>query len=171
MRLSFLSAVLFLSTITLAFGQDTNFPAGPQYLLTGSPLFALPIATPTLAITGPPLQTGADNATADLIAGAENHTVIPQLPPAPSLYPIYYGEHWVREVEGNSAAPTSELPPTELSGNFLNTAVEEASIAQTLRARGNIVAFRRSGAYAKTRVLRLARVYTNADINRLRAGS
>jgi hypothetical protein len=171
MRISFLSAVLFLSTITLAFGQDTNFSAGPQYLLTGSPLFALSIATPTLAITGPPLETGADTATADLIAGAGNRTEVPQSPPPPNLYPIYYGEHWVREVEGNSAAPTSELPPTELYGNFLNTVVEEASIAQTLRARGNIVAFRASGAYTRARVLRLARVYTNSYINRLRAGS
>ena len=171
MRLSFLSAVLFLSTITLAFGQDTNFSAGPQYLLTGSPLFALPIATPTLAITGPPLQTGADNATADLIAGAGDHTVIPQPPAPPNLYPIYYGEHWVREFEGNSAPPTSELPPTEFAGNFLNTEVEQVSIAQTLRARGNIVAFRGSGAYPRARVLRLARVYTNADVDRLRGGS
>ncbi|HXM68770.1 MAG TPA: hypothetical protein VN911_18730 [Candidatus Acidoferrum sp.] len=171
MRLSFLSAVLFLSTITLAFGQDTNFPAGPQYLRTGSPLFALPIATPTLAITGPPLQTGADTATADLIAGAGNRTEVPQSPPPPNLYPIYYGEHWVREVEGSSAEPPSELPPTEFAGNFLNTEVEEASIAQTLRARGNIVVYRESGSYPRARVPRLARVYTNADINRLRGGS
>jgi len=171
MRLSFLSAVLFLSTITLAFAQNTNFPAGPQYLLTGSPLFALPIATPTLAITGPPPETGADTATADLIAGAGNRTEIPQPPAPPNLYPIYYGEHWVREVEGNSAAPTSELPPTEFAGNFLNTEVEEASIAQTLRARGNIVAYRESGTSTRARVLRSARVYTNADINRLRGGS
>jgi hypothetical protein len=171
MRLSFLSAVLFLSSITLAFGQNTNFPAGPQYLLTGSPLFARPIATPTLAITDPPLETGADTATADLIAGAGNRTEIPQPPAPPNLYPIYYGEHWVREVEGNSAAPTSELPPTEFAGNFLNTEVEETSIVQNIRARGNTVAFRGSEAYARARVLRLARVYTNADIDRMRGGS
>ena len=41
MRVFLVCTLLAFSTVGLAFGQDTNFPNGPQYLMTsGSPLFA-----------------------------------------------------------------------------------------------------------------------------------
>ena len=48
-------ASLFCFLIALAgisAAQDTNFPVGPQYLITGdSPMFLHPIATPTLSLS------------------------------------------------------------------------------------------------------------------------
>jgi len=82
-----------------AFGQDTNFASGPQYLMThGSPLFAQPLSTPSLSLAGPPLEVGADNATARLIAGAENQTV--SLPPADAL------PRWISFIS-TTACPSS----------------------------------------------------------------
>jgi hypothetical protein len=49
-------------------------------ITTASPMFARPISTPTLSFASPPLEVGADNATARVTAGAENQTVL--LPPA-----------------------------------------------------------------------------------------
>jgi len=77
MRVSLCSMLFLLSTLGIAFGQDTNFPAGPQYLMNGSPLFARTISTPSFALTDPPLQVGASNATGVLIAGAGDQTVLP----------------------------------------------------------------------------------------------
>src|SRR5712671_2722265 len=95
-------AVLVVPAATSLFGQDTNFPNGPQYLLTGSPLFARPIATPTMTLQDPPLEVGADNAAGVLIAGAENHTVLPPdlaALPKIDLLPIYYGVVPVSDIE------------------------------------------------------------------------
>jgi hypothetical protein len=170
MRIPFLSVLVFLSTIPLAFGQDTNFPIGPQYLQVGSPLLAVSIATPTLAITDPPLEKGADNATADLIPGARNQTVVPQFPP-PNLLPVYYGEVLPRAVEANSATSTSEISLTEITENLSTTGVEEASVIQELRARGDQIVFVAAGVYRRANTIHLARVYTNADIDALRGGS
>src|SRR5215469_8265430 len=50
MRLSLV--LLFLSLAGFSFAQDTNFAQGPQYLIVnGSPIFAHPIATPTVSFS------------------------------------------------------------------------------------------------------------------------
>src|SRR6202041_3496534 len=134
--------LLAFSMLGLAFGQDTNFPNGPQYLITsGSPMFARPIATPSLALTGPPLETGADNATGVLFAGAANQTLLPPLAvalPSFDLFPIFYGPSQPQVIEISSA----EAPA-------------EASAA----------------AHSKAAAGHASHIYTNADIDRLRGTS
>jgi len=52
MRLSLV--LFFLSLAGFSFAQDTTFSQGPQYLIvTGSPMFLRPIATPTLSFSSP----------------------------------------------------------------------------------------------------------------------
>ena len=49
-----LLCVLAIPLVGLSFAQDTNFSAGPQYLVTtGSPMLIQPIATPSLSLNAP----------------------------------------------------------------------------------------------------------------------
>ena len=78
MRLSFCCTLILLSGIGTALAQDTNFATGPQYLMNyGSPMFAHPISTPSLSLSGTLLEVGASNATAGLAAGADTQTAAP----------------------------------------------------------------------------------------------
>src|SRR6202035_701944 len=103
MRVPLFCTLLILSALGMAFGQDTNFAQGPQYLMNqGSPLLARPISTPSLSLNGPSLEVGASNATADLTAGAGSQNVVPPSPdrlPAVNLFPIYYGEPPISVIE------------------------------------------------------------------------
>jgi hypothetical protein len=107
MRICIYCTLIFISAA--AFGQDTNLSAGPQYLITtGSPMFARPISTPTLSFASPPLEVGAENATARLTAGAENQTIL--LPPADALpqvdfFYFYYGTLLLSVIEISFAEP------------------------------------------------------------------
>src|SRR5580700_273267 len=87
----FFGCTLLVLSLATAFGQDTTFATGPQYLMQGSSLFARPIETPSLSLPGPTLEVGASNATVTLLAGASNQTVVPVRPPDANLFPIYYG--------------------------------------------------------------------------------
>src|SRR5258707_6606272 len=94
MRVAYVFTLLIFPAAVLVTGQDTNFGQGPQYLMNGSPVFARPISTPSIALEGPPLEVGASNATGVLIAGAQNKTVLPPADgalPSINLFPIYYG--------------------------------------------------------------------------------
>ncbi|MGA8837205.1 MAG: hypothetical protein WB538_16365, partial [Candidatus Sulfotelmatobacter sp.] len=117
MRICLWFSLIVLSAVGAAFGQDTNFATGPQYLMTqGSPLFAQPLSTPSLSLAGPPLEVGADNATARLTAGAENQT--DSLPPADALpqvdfFYFYYGMPPLSVVEisfAETSTASRELP-------------------------------------------------------------
>ena len=171
MRVSLCSMLFLLSILGIAFGQDTNFPSGPQYLMNGSPLFARSISTPSIALTDSPLQVGASNATGVLIAGAGDQTVLPPAAdalPRTDLFPIYYGTRQPIVIE-ISFAP--ELSSNEFPASFLDTGVADMTTIETLRARGYGVTIVEGAAYGKTHTRRAARVYTNADIDRLHNGS
>src|SRR5437660_11261405 len=96
MRVSFhctsLGTLLVLLALGTAFGQDTNFAAGPEYLMQGSALFARSISTPSRSLTGRPLVAGASNATESLVAGADKQTAAAPRPPYVSLVSLYYAE-------------------------------------------------------------------------------
>jgi hypothetical protein len=177
MRFSLGCAVLVLFALGIAFGQDTNFSSGPQYLMNpdsvknGSTIFARSISTPSISLTGPPLEVGASNATGVLIAGAENQTVLPPNPataPAVDLLPIFYGR---------AAAGVIEISfPSEPSGNLpaagtLDTGVWQMTTAQALRERGYGVTLAEAAVYGKAHVRHATRLYTNADVDRLHSGS
>jgi hypothetical protein len=169
MRVS-LCSMLVLSAFGIAFGQDTNFPSGPQYLMNGSPTFARSISTPSMTLTDPPLQVGASNATGVLIAGAENQTVLPTNPaaqPSIDLFPIFYGTPAASVIEISSP---SEPSSDQLPASILDTGVGEITTAQALRERGYGVTIVEGAAYGRAQTRRAARVYTNADIDRLHSG-
>lgn len=165
--------LLAFSMLGLAFGQDTNFPNGPQYLMTsGSPLFARAIATPSVALTGPPLETGADNATGVLFAGAENQTVLPPLAvalPSFDLFPIFYGPSRPQVIEIRSAEGTSAA--SELPSSIRESGVVQMTTAQALNDRGIGVTVASAAAHSKAAAGHASHIYTNADIDRLRGTS
>jgi hypothetical protein len=175
MRISFccIATVFALgAALVSAFGQETNFANGPQYLMTsGSPLFAQSISTPSMSLSGPPLEVGADTATGDLIAGAENRTALPASAmtlPQVDLLPTYYGgaPASVIEVGMNEASPHANLP-----ASILDTGVWQLTTVQALRELGYGETLVEAAGFNKARIKRATRTYTNADVDRLHGGS
>lgn len=160
---------VFLFSMVLAavaFGQDTNFSTGPQYLITTpSAQFLRPIATPTLSLSASsPVSTSE--------ASVESQTT-----PAPQYQPdlsrVYWGDDWVRYVRGeSSAAASSEIEITSpqttppLPSSFLETGVTRVTDAQSVEASGYGVTLGEVSSYWKAK-RHTPRVYTNADIARL----
>src|SRR5580700_12250835 len=90
MRILALPCIL-LFLIGSAVAQDTNFAAGPQYLLTGSPLLAHSIATPTLSLDAPLPPVEPASISIPEAATEVPFTTNPQLEHQADLIPIYYG--------------------------------------------------------------------------------
>jgi hypothetical protein len=169
-----LLSLIVLSAMGAAFGQDTNFATGPQYLITHGPtMFAQPISTPSLSLAGPPLQVGATSATAELTAGAEDQTA--PLTPSDALPPVnffsfYYGTYFgmpasnVIDISFKGPSPVrSELP-----ASILDVGVWQITTPQALRERGIGVTLPEAAAYGKAHPRHATHVYTNADIDRLK---
>jgi hypothetical protein len=178
MRISFCGVfcctLLLLSTVGIAFSQDTNFPTGPQYLINSdptsqaSPLFARSISTPSLSLNGPPLEIGAENATAGLVAGADNQATSPQPQPETESFPAPNSAPEASVIEITSPA---ESPKVEIPASILDTGVWQVTTPQALREQGYGVTLAQAAAYAKAQTRHTTRVYTNADIDRLRGSS
>jgi hypothetical protein len=168
--------ILALGLAGTAFAQETNFASGPQYLMTtGSAMFARPISTPSTSLSGPPLEVGASDATGVLIAGAATHYELPPVAvvlPKIDLFPIFYGDAPVSDIEVRFPKPTEnagsgpQLPPRIGDGG-----VWQATTAQELREGGYGMTEAEAAAENKKSGARSTRVYTNADIERLRGGS
>ncbi|HTC49418.1 MAG TPA: hypothetical protein VK722_19005 [Candidatus Aquilonibacter sp.] len=175
MRVYVASLVVVLGILGAAFGQETNFARGPQYLMnSGSSLFARSISTPSTSLSGPPLEVGASTATAGLTAGADDRDVSVSTPdalPHVNFSSIYYGTNQAvpaSVIEISSSVGTSH---TELPASILDTGVLQITTAQTLRLRGYGVTLGEAAAYDRAHAVRAKRVYTNADIERLHKGS
>ena len=89
MRLASFCFLLFvLAGISAA--QDMNFAVGPQYLMTsGSPMFARPIATPTLSLDAPLPSLPSLPEVGPPVAD-QPFVPNPEIQ-GPDLLPIYYG--------------------------------------------------------------------------------
>ncbi|MFZ0957314.1 MAG: hypothetical protein WAN60_13290 [Candidatus Sulfotelmatobacter sp.] len=166
-----------LLLIGSAVAQDTNFAAGPQYLLTGSPLLVHSIATPTLSLDAPlpPVESASfdfPEPTAE-VPTAVPFTTNPQLENQADLIPIYYGvpnyyaavapsvvEISFPEGTGSSAA---------LPGSIVETGVTEFVDAQTLRLSGQGIGIAEAAVYWKIHKLPARRNFTNEDVKRLHA--
>lgn len=197
MRVSFCCkfiGMLFVLSLGVVFAQDTNFATGPQYLMNPDPtnhassLFARPISTPSLSLTGPPPVTGASNATEGLIAGADTQTFVPQPHPAVNLSTIYYTEvspsdltlSFLAEPFPGLPQQTSPILPAEpspirppepssdqLPPSILDNGVWQMTSIQALRERGYGITLAEAAAYDKARTRHATHIYTNADTNRL----
>jgi hypothetical protein len=151
--------------------QDSNFPLGPQYLITsGSPLFLRPIATPSLSLSSSELQP--QTSTVQPTSAVEDetfHTVASILDDDRGTYllSVYYGLPRVSVVEIASPQPgeSNTARPHESS---LEVGVVEITSRKALREGGYGVILPEARAHPKSQAPSGRRVYTNADVERLR---
>jgi hypothetical protein len=153
----------------VATAQDTNFPTGPQYLMTyGSPLLLHSISTPSLDLNAPPVNM--------LPQASSEEQPVPA--PAPlqggaDLRRIYWGEPAaavsssdnVSEIE-ISSPQTAPMLPTGL----LDVGVTEITDEQSLAQRGYGMTLAEVAAYSKAHHAHAAHVYTNEDLAHLHGG-
>ena len=174
MRILTLSFCLLCLT-ACSFAQDTNFGAGPQYLLTGSPLLARSIATPTMSLDAPLPPVEPTSINVPEAATGVAYTTNPLLEHQADLIPIYYGvdNHYgvssaVVEVSFPEGAPESLAAlPTSIAENGVTELVD----AQALRIRGHGVTVAEAAAYWKNHKLPARHNFTNEDVKRLHAAS
>jgi len=176
MRLgSFFCLLTVLSGICAA--QETNFPVGPQYLMTnGTPMFARPLATPSLSLgEALPTSAAAESETSNGVQVSTGSTISNQA----NLFPIYYGRPEPAElsaelsvVEAAEGQPTvieisSTAPLRNLPASILDTGVTGLTNAQSLRERGYGISLGDAASYWKTHKPHVPRVFTNRDVERL----
>jgi hypothetical protein len=173
---SVLCGILILGfAIATALAQDTNFSSGPQYLATGaSSIYARPISTPTLSLSGPPIQVGASDATGVLIPGAADEYLSPPRAvalPKIDLFPIFYGDAPVSNTEINFYERSGEASAVKPQpSSILNIDVSQEATPKALRERGYGVPLGDAASFDRTHTRHAVRVYTNADIDRLLRG-
>ena len=174
--------------------QDTNFPVGPQYLMTfGSPLFAGPIATPSLSLETALPEAGTSEPSATQIPTEQYQTISNTLELQRQQYlpSVYWGTPLVSVVEISFREPEGEgSPHPALPASITESGVIALTDANALRQRGYGVKLRarwrlgralRERGYGVTlpeaaqhwkgRQGGAPHVYTNSDIERLRNGS
>jgi len=102
--------IVFLTFVGYALAQDTNFPAGPQYLITnGSPITLRPIATPSLSLGEAQIFAATVGATETLAEA------VPSSPSGPSdtfLGNVFWGEHKSADIV-NRRLETPSMTPSE----------------------------------------------------------
>jgi hypothetical protein len=156
---------LMLVLVGVSAAQETNFAVGPQYLMTsGSPLFARPIATPSLSL-------GESRATViggtSEVSGDSGTITTPGLQGQADLFPIYYGVPRVSVIEISKPEVSARTFPASIT----NVGVMEITDLQSLRLRGFGVTLPEAASYWKTHKRSTSHVYTNSDIERLQHGS
>jgi hypothetical protein len=171
MRIHSILALLLL-LVGISAAQDTNFPTGPQYLMTfGSPLFARPIATPSLSLDSPPFPEVGPTA-----AVAPSSEAVATTPTErqylvnlqPNLFPIFYGQPRLSAVavsfnEGGEEESASSRP---ILAGIADSSVVALIDVQSLRERGYGVTLPEAARYRGAHKASAAHHYTNADIER-----
>lgn len=152
--------LLVLLVAAMCSAQDTNFAAGPNYLITATDAkFLRPIATPSVSLDAtlpgiPSLpQSGAAVADEPYISNLDAEH-------QPNLFPIYYGYPEIPVIE-LAGTPAIEPPPSMHDTGF---AVTDST---PLRELGYGMTVGEAAAFWKTHKRTAPRVYTNADIQRL----
>jgi hypothetical protein len=161
MRLGTLCCLLF-ALMGISGAQEMSFPMGPQYLLiSGEPMFAQPIATPTLSLETPlpPIPSLPE---VGPVIGNQPYIENPKLQQGPDLFPIYYGYPMPSVVE-----LVSTEPPRELPASIVDPGVAGITNAQSLREQGYGVPLGETASFWKAHKPHAPRVYTNADVERL----
>ncbi len=160
MRLGSLFCLL-LTVVGVSAAQDSNFPTGPQYLITGSSEFARSISTPTLSLNSP-LPPIPDLPEIGPVIGEQPYITNPALAQQPDLFPIYYGYPMASVVELGDTEPPRELPIS-----IVDPGVAGMTTPQSLNESGYGVPLGDTASYWKTHKAHAPRVYTNADVERL----
>jgi hypothetical protein len=165
------SLCLLLVLAEWSAAQDTNFPVGPQYLITsGESLFLHPIATPSLSFgSQPALSEGA----AEVTAKADEETIeavsaVLDVQRQTFFPSVYYGVPEVGVVEIAFSEPAAGEASVSVPSSIFTAGVVEFISPQALRERGYGVTLAEAAARWKTHTLRARRVYTNEDVERLR---
>ena len=173
MRTRLFGCLLVLAGVSAA--QDSNFAVGPQYLMNyGSPIFARPIATPSLSLDSSSLDRSgkASETTAQNVVAREENEMVPAIPeflPQADLFPIYYGAPSVSFISLNFPEPSEKSASLHpLPVNLIESGVVEITDMQSLRLRGYGVTLPEAAAYWKAHHVPQSRVYTNADTERMR---
>ena len=161
MRLGTLCCLLF-ALMGISGAQEMSFPMGPQYLLiSGEPMFAQPIATPTLSLETPlpPIPSLPE---VGPVIGNQPYIENPELQQGLDLFPIYYGYPMPSVVE-----LVSTEPPRELPASIVDPGVAGITNAQSLREQGYGVPLGETASFWKAHKPHAPRIYTNADVERL----
>ena len=139
--------------------KDTNFSAGPQYLITTpSPLFLRPIVTPSLS-----LQAAATSSTgeSETYVGTEIAPT-PSLPTHTDFSRIYWGEPPVSEIQISGSPAPRNLPMS-----IFDSGVTGSTYLQGLSSAGYGSEPGPAADYSKTHKGHASRIYTNRDVERL----
>ncbi|HEY6338125.1 MAG TPA: hypothetical protein VIW68_06495 [Candidatus Sulfotelmatobacter sp.] len=168
------SFLLFFTALSAAqsAGQDTSFNSGPQYLLTGSPLLARSLATPSLSLDVPLSPVPSDTIPVPESSAGVPYTTNPELAHQADLIPIYYGEpNYYRVPEASvvelSFPEGATAAPAALSASIAEDGVTQFIDPQVLRVQGIDVPLGDVAAYWKTHKPLAQRNYTNEDVKRL----
>ncbi len=120
-----------LVLVGFSFAQETNFSAGPQYLVTtGSPMLLRPIATPSLSL-GEMQPVAASVGTYETNAGP---TAPSSASPSDSfLGGVYWGEHQSTEMVGRRLE-TPSMAPSDTAWYMNSVASQSVSALTTVPA-------------------------------------
>jgi len=161
-----------LSCVAACSAQDTNFSQGPQYLMNyGSPHFLHPIQTPSLDLSAP--RAESPNAPATEHTGQPDSPGFGGLLDESQVDQVYYGV----QPNGLPLPPSSTVVEIVLAGPaspagsaIFNAGVGAIANSSSLHDQGYGVSLAEDAAYWRAHKPHAARVYTNADIERLHGG-
>ena len=177
---------VFLAIPAMVFSQsaDTNFSTGPQYLMnSNSPNLLRPIATPSLSLSAP--LVAVPTASPEEGSGEPHTPAFPDLQTQSQIDRIYWGvsgipNRQVAETPSQAIEDTAEdssvielsasQPSQPLPAHLLEVGVTSFADAGSLREHGYGMPLGDVAAIVKANKRPAARVYTNADINRLHGG-
>jgi hypothetical protein len=150
-----LGFVLILGGVAVAQQPETNFPVGPQYLITQPyPTILQPIATPSYE---PWVQSGVVSPQTGE-AGPVTITIPAYLPS------IYWGYPPPGEVE---VVPEPVEAPPNLPEGYIDTGVGAIASSGWLHEHDYGMTLAQAARYWKEHKLHATHVYTNQDIERL----
>ncbi len=167
-------ALLWLLLLVTGYSaaQDTNFDVGPQYLLTGSPLLARPLATPSMSLEAPLPPVPPSITTTPEPEGGVGLTASPEVEHHADLIPVYYGASNHYRVPGGSVVELSSPEGPEESVAALPTSLFDSGVSgisgvPAMYMRGYGVSLAETASYWKTHKVPARHVFTNKDITRL----
>jgi hypothetical protein len=115
--------VLLIALAGVSAAQETNFPIGPQYLVTVEDTMLLrPITTPSLSLSGGGLAgTSEVPRSLEIPTFAPDETVV-------YLQNVYWGDHHAEEVFARRLEPPTMTP--EQTAWYMNFVASQTSVSQ-----------------------------------------